>query len=315
MSIFLVVLLYGVWSSVFSFAKIALAYSTPVFLTGFRMVLASVLLLGYLLIAKRSSFKVTGKQIFSFAILGFFSIYLSNILEFWGVQYLSAAKACFIYSLSPFFAAFFSYLHFNEKMNLRKWIGFGIGLAGTIPVLIHQNGAEELLNAFSFFSWPSLALMGATLASIYGWVLLRLLVKDSSTSPLMANGSSMLFGGVLALIHSYFIDTWSPIPVQEGSFGPFFKITLLMTLLFNILCYNLYGVMLKRFTATLLSFLGLVSPIFASLHGWIFLGEPLSWTIFLSTAILCVGLWIVYSAELKQGYIYKKTPSQPAMEP
>jgi len=279
------------------------------------MVLASALLLGYLLIAKRSSFKVTGKQIFSFAILGFFSIYLTNILEFWGVQYLSAAKACFIYSLSPFFAAFFSYLHFKEKMNLRKWIGLGIGLAGTIPVLIHQNGVEELLNAFSFFSWPSLALMGAALASVYGWVLLRLLVKDSSTSPLMANGSSMLFGGTLALIHSYFIDHWSPIPVQEGSFGPFFKITLLMTILFNVLCYNLYGVMLKRFTATLLSFLGLVSPIFASLHGWIFLGEPLSWTIFLSTAILCVGLWIVYSAELKQGYIYKKTPSQPAMEP
>ncbi len=315
MSILLVVFLYAIWSSVFSFAKVALMYSPPVFLTGFRMLLASVILLGYLLVAKRSSFKLTGKQIFSFAILGFFSIYLTNILEFWGVQYLSAAKACFIYSLSPFFAALFSYLHFNEKMNVRKWIGFGIGLVGTIPVLIHQSGAEELLNAFSFFSWPSLALMGAALASVYGWVLLRVIVKDSSVSPLMANGSSMLFGGILALVHSYFIDAWTPLPVQEGNFGPFLKITLLMTVIFNIFCYNLYGAMLKRFTATLLSFLGLVSPIFASLHGWIFLGEPLSWTIFLSTAILSVGLWIVYSAELKQGYIYKKPLSQPVREP
>jgi drug/metabolite transporter (DMT)-like permease len=315
MHIFLAVLLYGMWSSVFSFAKIALTYSPPIFLTGFRMLLASLVLLGYLLIAKRSAFKLNGKQIFSFAVLGFFSIYLTNILEFWGLQYLSAAKACFIYSLSPFFAALFSYLHFNEKMNARKWIGFGICLVGMIPVLVQQSGAEELLNAFSFFSWPSLALMGAALASVYGWVLLRLLVKDSGTSPLMANGSSMLFGGLLALGHSYFVDSWSPIPVQDGSFTPFLKITLLMVVVFNIVCYNLYGFMLKRFTATFLSFLGLISPIFASLHGWIFLGEPLSWTIFLSTAILSLGLWIVYSTELKQGYITRKQTSKPALEP
>lgn len=314
MSIFLVVVLYATWSSVFSLAKIALAFSPPIFLTGFRMLLASVLILGYLAIAKRSSFKVSLKQIISFAVLGFFSIYLTNILEFWGLQYLTAAKTCFIYSLSPFFAALFSYIHFREKMNTRKWLGMGIGLIGMVPVLVSQSGAEELLNAFSFLSWPSLAIMGAALASVYGWVLLRLLVKDSATSPMMANGASMLFGGALALTHSFFVDSWSPTPIVSGSFGSFLQITLLITLVSNIVCYNLYGMMLKRFTATFLSFMGLLSPIFASLHGWIFLGEPISWTIFLSTGVISLGLWIVYSAELKQGYILKPKPAQPAIE-
>jgi len=54
---------------------------------------------------------------------------------------------------------------------------------------------------------------------------------------------------------------------------------------------------------------GLLSPIFASLNGWLFLGEPLSWVIFLSTGIVSLGLWVVYSAELKQGYIVKKKDS------
>ena len=311
MSIFLVGLLYATWSSVFSLAKIALEYSTPVFLTGFRMLLASLLLLGYLAIAKRSSLRLNAKQIFSFAILGFFSVYLTNILEFWGLQYLTAAKACFIYSLSPFFAAFFSYLHFKEKMNTRKWIGLCVGLIGILPVIITQSNSEELLSAFSIFSWPSLALMGAALAAVYGWVLLRLLVKDSSTSPLLANGASMFFGGAMALTHSIFSDSWSPIPIAAGHIDSFLKITLIITFISNIICYNLYGMMLKRFTATFLSFMGLLSPIFASLHGWIFLREPLSWTIFLSTGILLVGLWIVYAAELKQGYIVKSTKLQP----
>jgi len=67
--------------------------------------------------------------------------------------------------------------------------------------------------------------------------------------------------------------------------------------------------LLKRFTATFLSFMGLLSPIFASFTGWLFLGELPSWQIFLSTGIVSIGLWIIYRAELKQGYI-KKSPTK-----
>jgi drug/metabolite transporter (DMT)-like permease len=307
MSIAVVIVMYGIWSSMFSLAKIALQYSPPIFLTGFRMTLAAVILLGYLFVTKRSSFKLDRKQWLSIAFLAFFSIYLTNILEFWALQYLSAAKACFIYSLSPFFAAFFSYLHFGEKINRKKALGLCIGFVGIIPVLTLQTGAEDLVNAFSFFSWPTLAIVGAAMSSVYGWVLLRLIVKDQMISPTMANGGSMLIGGLLAFLHSLFSDTWHPTPIAIGAFSPFFGWTLLMAFVSNILCYNLYGFLLKRYTATFLSFVGLLSPIFASLHGWIFLGEPLSGLIFLSTGIVCIGLWVVYAAELKQGYIVKST--------
>jgi drug/metabolite transporter (DMT)-like permease len=297
----------------FSLAKIALQYSPPIFLTGSRMMLAAVILLGYLLITQRSSFKLDKKQWLSIGFLAFFSIYLTNILEFWALQYLSAAKACFIYSLSPFFAAFFSYLHFGEKINKTKAIGLLIGFLGIIPVLTLQTGAEDLMSAFSFFSWPTLAIIGAAMSSVYGWVLLRLIVKDQMTSPTMANGGSMLIGGLMAFAHSAFTDSWNPTPVALGSLTPFFGWTLLMAFISNILCYNLYGYLLKKYTATFLSFIGLLSPIFASLHGWIFLGEPLSGLIFLSTGIVCVGLWVVYSAELKQGYIVKATKPEPTL--
>ncbi len=305
MSIAIVVAMYAVWSSMFSLAKIALQYSPPIFLTGFRMMLAAVILLGYLFVTKRSSFKLDRKQWLSIGFLAFFSIYLTNVLEFWALQYLTAAKACFIYSLSPFFAAFFSYLHFGEKINKTKALGLLIGFLGIIPVLTLQTGAEDLMSAFSFFSWPTLAIIGAAMSSVYGWVLLRLIVKDQMTSPTMANGGSMLIGGLLAFGHSAFSDSWNPTPIAIGSFSPFFGWTLLMAFISNIICYNLYGYLLKKYTATFLSFIGLLSPIFASLHGWIFLGEPLSGLIFLSTGIVCIGLWIVYAAELKQGYIVK----------
>lgn len=306
MQIAFVIAMYAVWSNVFSLGKLALAFSPPIFLTGFRMFLAGVLLLGYLALAKREAFQLKRKEWLSLLLLAFFSIYLTNILEFWGLQHLSAAKTCFIYSLSPFFAAFFSYLHFQEKMNPRKWLGLSIGFLGCLPVLFSQTGSEELLQIGPFLSWPSLAVMGAALFGVYGWVLLRLVVKDSSVSPLMANGTSMFIGGIFALIHSWIVDPWNPLPIAQGHIGDVLQGSLILTFISNILCYNLYGMMLKRYTATFLSFIGLLSPIFASLSGWFFLGESLSWTIFLSTGIVTLGLSIVYQAEIKQGYIPKK---------
>ncbi|MFI5334511.1 MAG: DMT family transporter [Chlamydiales bacterium] len=305
MSIFFVLLMYAAWSSVFSIGKMALQYSPPIFLTGFRMLLAGVILFVYLFITRRAALKITLNQFFSLALLAFFSIYLTNILEFWGLQYLSAAKACFLYSLSPFFAALFSYLHFKEKMNTRKWCGLLVGFIGFMPVLFMQTGAEELLNAVAFLSWPSLAVMGAALCSVYGWVLLRLVVKDSAVSPLMANGTSMLIGGLMALINSPFLENWNPIPVAAENTAPFLKTTLALPVISNLICYNLYGYFLKKYTATFLSFVGLLCPIFASFSGALFLGEPLSWPIFISTGIVSTGLFMVYQAELKQGYVLK----------
>lgn len=312
MSLFLVIFMYGAWSSVFSLGKMALESSSPVFLTCIRMLFAGIILLGWLFFKNRSSLKIGKKQILPLLALAVFSIYLTNILEFWGLQHLTVAKTCFIYSLSPFFAALFSYIHFGEKMSMKKMFGMLIGFAGFVPVLMMQTGDEGLFKAFSFFSWPELAIMGAALFSVYGWVLLRIIVKKQTLSPMYANGYSMLIGGTMAFVHSLFIDHWNPIPVVAGHMGPFIQGIVLMTLVSNILCYNLYGYMLKKYTATFLSFMGLLSPIFASINSWFILGEAPSWQILLSTSIVSLGLFIVYQAELKQGYIVKKREGAPS---
>ncbi len=313
MYILLIVFMYALWSSVFSLSKLALQCSPPIFLTGFRMTAAGLIILVYLFFKDRYLFKMNIKQYFSLFILSIFSIYLTNILEMWGLQYLSTAKTCFIYSFSPFFAAFFSYLHFGETMNIRKWLGLFIGLLGFIPVLLNQTDLENFLNAFSFISWPSLAIIGAALCSVYGWVLLRLIVKNSVMSPVMANGVSMLIGGIIALVHSFFTEIWEPIPVSINNLVPFIKGNLIMIFISNIVCYNIYGFLLKRFTASFLSFFGLLSPFFASFSGWFLIGEVFSLSIFLASGIVVIGLWIVYHAELKQGYVI--SDKQASMSP
>ncbi|MBI5272781.1 MAG: DMT family transporter [Chlamydiia bacterium] len=305
MSILLILFMYAVWSSVFSLGKMALEVSPPLFLTAARMLLAGVLLLGFLALRNRPALSLSLKQLSLICLLALFGMYLTNACEFWSLQHLTVAKTCFIYSLCPFFSAFFSYLHFGERMTPRKWAGLFIGFGGIIPVLAQQKGSEELISTIPFLSWPELAMIGAAICTVYGWILMRVILKEKnhSTSPLTVNGTAMLIGGLMALGHSLLAEPWHPIPVAAASLGSFTQGILLMTLISNILCYNLYGFLLKRFTATFISFMGLLSPIFASLSSWALLGETLSPVIFLSTAVVSIGAWLVHSEELRQGYI------------
>lgn len=302
MSIFLVIFTYALWSSSFPLGKLALLYSSPLFLNAVRMLLAAFLLLGYWFLVKRGSF--TKKQLLPALLLGFFNIYLTNVLEFWGLKFLTASKTCFIYSLSPFFSALFSYLHFKEKMNLKKCLGMVLSVAGVIPVIITQTKDESLLQIFSWLSWPTFAVIGASIFSVYSWVLLRVMVKNDKTDPVFANGSSMLFGGVLSLAHYLFVADLSIAPIS--SFVPFCTATFAIVAISNLICYNLYGFLLKKFTATFLSLIGVLSPVFASLNSWLILGEKPDLIIFPSLIIVFIGLFIVYKEELAQGYILGK---------
>jgi drug/metabolite transporter (DMT)-like permease len=269
------------------------------------MLLASVLVLAFLLLFRRSALRIQVKQLLPLGLYGLLSMYLTNALEFWSLQHLSAAKTCFLYSLSPFFAAFFSYLHFGEKMTPRKWTGMGIGCLAILISISLQSGSEKSLIAFLHFSWPELAMVGAVLCSMYGWVLLRLLVKEDSGSSLAANGIGMLLGGLLALGHSYWIDPWPQLSPTDPHFSAFAQGLFLLTLISNVICYNFYGWMLKRFTATFLSFAGLMSPLFASFHEWALLSTRPSPLLLFSTLFVALGLWLVYSAEIKQGLIQR----------
>ena len=305
-------LLYFLWSLAFPLGKKLLEFSPPVFLTGSRMILGAFFLLGFMAIFKRNSLhKVSKKGWLALAILGFFSIFLTNILEFWSLQQISSAKVCFLYSLSPFLTAILSYFHFKEKMTPRKWIGILIGVLGMIPVLMVSSDGS--MTGLLSISLPEISMFFAVFFAVYGWIVLRMLVKDEQISPPMANGISMLIGGVLSLGVSFFVDSWNPVPIAGGMIGTFTGTLLFLTIISNVICYNLYGYLLKKYTATILSFFGLLSPIFASIHGYFILGEPISPVILLSTGIVLLGLRLVYSEELRLGYIKKKQLSEKAL--
>jgi len=295
---FLVILLYALFGSLFGLNKGTLAYSEPFFLIGSRMFFAGLLLVGHQLIFNRCNLSIKLSHIIPLFLLGFLSIYLTNVAEIWGLQHMISAKACLIYSLSPFIAPLIAYLVLKETLNSKKWLGLIVGFLGLIPVFMINSESEQLIGDIASISFAEIALLIAVSCSVYGWTLLKKIINDYQYSPLMANGISMLLGGALALIHSYFSgESWAPVPVTE--LKPFIQNTLWMCLISNIICYNLYGYLLKRYSATFMAFAGLVTPFFASLFGWFFLGEMITWHVFASIALFSIGLVLFYQGEFK----------------
>lgn len=241
----LVLLLYALFASIFTVSKEALVYAKPFFLVGARMAVAGGLMLVFQYFKDKKAFVYKPGSWGRILRLALFNIYITNVFEFWGLQYLTSFKTCFIYSLSPFASALFSYFLFSEKLTQRKWIGLIIGFLGFIPVLVSQSGAEDLAGSLGVFSWAELAVVCAAVSSVYGWILLKQLVFQDGYSPFIANGTSMLIGGVFALVHSVATETWDPVPATN--FPVVIQCTLFLIIVSNCICYNLYGYLLKSF--------------------------------------------------------------------
>ena len=308
---YLVILLYALFALVFTIGKAGLEFCQPLFLVGSRMCLAGILLIAYQFFFQKQSliqfFRSNRDVYWKVLRLAIFNIYLTNVFEFWGLKYLTSYKTCFIYSLSPFFSALFSYLFLSERISLRKWSGLLIGSIGFLPILLNETPEEMQTGQLFYFSWAEIAVAGAALSSVYGWVLLRQLVKESGSSPLTVNGLSMAIGGLFALGHSLCIEQWNPIPITATA--PFLECTLVLIVISNLICYNLYGYLLKKYSATFLSFAGFITPLFSALFGWYYLAESIAWPFYLSALIVFSGLYIFYQEELRQGAYSAPAPT------
>jgi drug/metabolite transporter (DMT)-like permease len=294
---FLIFLLYALFGSSFVLGKMALTCTTPFFLTGIRMTAGGLILLTYLYTYSRKELRFNWSHISWFAQMTFFGIYITYALRFWALGYMPAAKTNFIYNLSPFISALFSFTVLHEKLSSKKLIGLAIGLLGIIPILISSSGSEQTLGEFAFLSWPEIAAMISVATHTYSWIIMRKLVKEYNYSPMTVNGICMTSAGILGFFTSLYID--GPMPIKEGTFTYFFSVLTLVIIISNIICCNLYGWLLKKYTATFLSFAGFLSPIFTALYGWLLIGETVTWHFYLSCAIVFSGLYLFYQEELQ----------------
>lgn len=294
----LVIFMYALFASTFTLGKAALSYMSPFLFIGMRMILGGSLLLAYYRWIKKQRIVIYKADYPLFLCIILFHIFCAYTLEFWALEYVTSAKACLLYNLSPFITAIFSYFLFSERLSYRQICGLIIGFLGFIPILVAQTPLEKIGLHVSFLSIYEIALIASVTSSAYGWMMVKHLMSRQY-SLLLINGISMTGGGILALLLSLTTEGVAGLKVTSGEqlimLGGY---CLALVIIANIIGYNLYGYLLTRYSATFLSFAGFMTPLFAALLGWMFLGEQVTWHFFATISMVILGLYLFYEKKL-----------------
>ena len=174
-----------------------------------------------------------------------------------------------------------------------------------IPILIIQSAPGELGMNLLRISLPEAILLIAVVSATYAWFGIKDLM-GKGYSLIMVNGFAMFVGGLAVFATSVVFEGVSPLPVSN--FPLFLKYVFALILTSNILFYNFYGWLLKQYSITFLTFVGFLTPIFAALFGWFFLGEQITWHYGASLAAIAVALYLFYKEETAQKSLQPMPP-------
>jgi drug/metabolite transporter (DMT)-like permease len=302
----LIILMYALFASSFSIGKVLLTYTTPIFLTGIRMTIAGIILLAYQYFSPHEHFKIRKKHFWLYAQIIFFGVYANYILRFWALRDLTSSKTSFFYNLAPFFSAIYGYILFSEKISHKQLIGLVIGFLGLIPILTSTSPLELQSGEVFFISFAEICVIISVACHSYSWMVVRKLVHKKDYSPIMVSGITMTAGGICALITAYFVE--GPIDILNPK--EFFGWLFFVIIVSNIICHNLYGFLLKKYSPTFMSFAGFLTPLLTALYGWAFLKEQVTWQFCLSGVIVFGALLLFYQDELRRQHINQKLADQ-----
>lgn len=279
-----------------------LFYVPPIFLIALRMSISGLLLLTIAYFMQGGLKIKKWSDLYLFFITMIIHIFIPFNAEFIALKDVAPSCAALMFNVSPFFTAFFSYIYFNEQMTMKKWIGFGIGIIGLLFFVGPDNFINyQCFSIYSIIALPYILLLTAVVSCSLGWIYVRMLVKKSNYSPIFINGLAMFGSGILSFPTSRYYE--GPFQLPWNYISQFLILLTIIIICANIIFYNLYGYLLKKYTATFLAFAGFITPAIVAIFDWLFLGIYVGFEFFIALGILASGIYLFYQEELKQGYV------------
>jgi drug/metabolite transporter (DMT)-like permease len=259
--------------------RIGLEWIPPFLSSGIRFIVASLLIF---LIMKVKKIKLSADKTswYLYLFITIFAYSLPFGLVYWGEQYIPSGLTSIIFGAYPFFAAIFSHFALaDEKTGREKIIGMVLGLSG-LAVIFSENlslGYNINLLAISAIFLSSL---------VQAIVAVGIKKYGQNLHPLSMNLVPMFISGIILLIFgAAFEDTEKVV----------FNITSISSILFlavfgSVIAFTSYFWLLKRTSVVILSMTSFITPVFAVIAGWLFIGEKLSGRHLAGSLLVLLGI-------------------------
>lgn len=227
-------------------------------------------------------------------VLGALNIGAFNALLFIGAYRLPGGVAATVGALQPLLVALLSTGLLHERLTVKTMLTAIAGVAGVSLLVLR---ADARLDA-----WGVVAALGGAVVMATGVVLSK---RWTSPAPLLATtGWQLVAGGLLLLPVAWIVEGALPASFTFGNIAGYAYLTILG----SAVAYALWFRGLRGLSPTNVTFLGLLSPVVATLLGWLVLDQRLS-------PLQLVGGLIVLAALITAQTKKKQSTTQPYSTP
>jgi drug/metabolite transporter (DMT)-like permease len=240
--------------------------------------------------SKSDNVKFTVKQWIYIALIGSLGYYASSLLDFLGLQYVSAGIERLILFIYPTLVLLFSSLIFGDKIKRIQWIAVGVTYAGLVLAFVGE--ANIAGGQKDFYLGSALIFACAITFALY-------IVGSGKLIPLVGaakyNSYAMTFACLSVLAH-YFITS------DESLFNlnpQVYIYSIAMALIGTVVPSYLVTEGIKRVGSENAAIISSIGPVSTIVQANIFLNEPVVAVQIAGTAFILVGVFIISKGKKK----------------
>lgn len=267
-------LLAALWGGSFLFMRYAVPDFGVVPLIWLRVALASVCLLPLLLLKRQ--FGALRQQAGALTVMSLFNSGLPFLLIAWATLSITAGLASIMNAMTPVFTALIGALWLGDRLDGRRSLGLLLGLAGV--ALLAADKADFRPGGSG---WAIVAMLLAT--ACYGFAANHTR-RYLQGVPALVNATGTQLVSALVLLPP---ALWSW-PERMPGLGPWLA-TLVLGVACSALAYLLFFRLIARVGASRAVTVTFLVPVFGTLWGALFLGEPVTASMLAGGAVVLLG--------------------------
>ncbi|MFO1276595.1 MAG: DMT family transporter [Sphaerotilus natans] len=267
-------LLAALWGGSFLFMRYAVPDFGVVPLIWLRVALASVCLLPLLLLKRQ--FGALRQQAGALTVMSLFNSGLPFLLIAWATLSITAGLASIMNAMTPVFTALIGALWLGDRLDGRRSLGLLLGLAGV--ALLAADKADFRPGGSG---WAIVAMLLAT--ACYGFAANHTR-RYLQGVPALVNATGTQLVSALVLLPP---ALWSW-PERMPGLGPWLA-ALVLGVACSALAYLLFFRLIARVGASRAVTVTFLVPVFGTLWGALFLGEPVTVSMLAGGAVVLLG--------------------------
>ncbi len=232
---------------------------------------------------KKENVKFTTRQWIDIAILGCFGYYISSLLDFEGLKFVSAGIERLILFIYPTFVLLISSIWLKRKVRTIEWVAVAITYVG---LMIAFAGEAQFQDSPDFYFGSMLIFICAITYAIY-------IAGSGAMIPAVGaikfNSYAMSFAAAAVLTHFMITSTQSVIGLPFGVYMYGFVMAIVST----VIPSYLVSISIKRLGANTTAVIASIGPVSTILQAALLLGESVSALEIAGTGFILLGILVI----------------------